>query len=194
MFIHILISELKLLLKGRRWWWYAVAGGLIIASIVSKPEDVRAFILPITWLWPVLIWSGLGGREIRNNTQQLVFSSAAPLVRQLPASWLAGFSLAVLTGVGAALKLSIAGDGAGLLAWFSAALFIPSLALASGVWSHSNKLFEVAFVAMWYLAMNGLPEVDFFGVNSSGNISFFIPFSLALILAAFIGRARQLQN
>jgi hypothetical protein len=42
--------------------------------------------------------------------------------------------------------------------------------------------------------MNGLPAVDFYGVHSDGNIGFFIPFSLALILAAFIGRARQLQN
>ena len=193
-FIRILVSELKLLLKGKHWWWYAVAGGLFIVSLISKPEDVRAFVLPITWLWPILIWSKLGGREIRHNTQQMVFSSAAPLVRQLPASWLAGFSIALLTGGGAALKLSIAGDGVGLLPWISAALFIPSFALAAGVWSNSNKLFEVAFVAMWYLAMNGLPEFDFFGANSSGNPGFYIPLSLALILAAFIGRARQLQS
>jgi hypothetical protein len=193
-FIRVLLTELKLLLKGGRWWWYAVAGGLWIAALVSQPGDVRAFILPITWIWPILIWSKLGGREIRNNTQQIVFSSAAPLARQLPASWLAGFSLAVLTGSGAALKLLSAGDGAGLLAWFSAALFIPSLSLASGVWSHSNKLFEVAYVSMWYLALNGLEAVDFFGATSSGNVGFYLPFSLALILAAFIGRARQLQN
>jgi hypothetical protein len=193
-FIRVLISELKLLIKGLRWWWYAVAGGLWIASLVSKPEDVRAFILPITWLWPILIWSSLGAREIRHNAQQIVFSSAAPLVRQLPAAWLAGFSVAFLTGSGAALKLLFVGDSVGLLAWVSAAIFIPSFALALGVWSRGNKLFEVAYVSIWYLVMNGLPAVDFYGVHSDGNIGFFIPFSLALILAAFIGRARQLQN
>jgi hypothetical protein len=47
---------------------------------------------------------------------------------------------------------------------------------------------------MWYLAMNGLRGVDYFGVYSDGNIGFFIPLSLALIFAAFIGRARQIQN
>lgn len=193
-FFRILTSELKLLLKGRRWWWYAVAGGLIIASLLSSPENVRAFVLPITWLWPILIWSNLGSREIRHNAQQLVFSSAAPLLRQLPASWLAGFILAVLTGSGAALKLLSAGDGVGLLAWISGVLFIPSFALASGVWSNSNKLFEVAYVSMWYLALNGLQEVDFFGANSNGNIGFYIPFSIALIIVAWFGRVRQLQN
>jgi hypothetical protein len=193
-FIRILISELKLLLKGRRWWWYSVAGGLIIVSLVSTPENVRAFVLPIAWLWPILVWSNLGSREMRNNTMQMVFSSAAPLLRQLPASWLAGFSIALLTGSGAALKLLSAGDGIGLLAWISGALFIPSFALALGVWSNSNKLFEVAYISMWYLAMNGLQAVDIFGASSSGNIGFFLPFSLALILTAFVGRARQLQN
>jgi hypothetical protein len=189
-----LTSELKLLLKGLRWWWYVVAGGLLIASLVSPPENVRAFVLPITWLWPILIWSGLGSREIRHNVQQMVFSSAAPLTRQLPATWLAGFLISVLTGGGAALRFLIAGDGMSLLVWFSAALFIPSLALALGIWSNSSKLFEVTYISMWYLAMNGLAAVDFFGANSDGNIGFFIPLSFALIVVSFIGRARQIQN
>ena len=34
-FIRVLISELKLLLKGRRWWWYILAGGLFIAGLIS---------------------------------------------------------------------------------------------------------------------------------------------------------------
>ncbi len=193
-FLRVMISELKLLLKGQRWWWYAIALGLIVASLVNKANVVRSSILPVAWLWPVLIWSGLGNREIRHNTRQMVFSSAAPLVRQLPASWLAGFLLAVLTGSGVALKLLSAGDGTGLLAWISAALFIPSFALALGIWSNSNKLFEVLYILLWYLAMNKLAVVDFFGANSSGNVAFFLPFSAALILAAFLGRARQLQN
>jgi len=155
---------------------------------------VRAYILPIIWLWPVLIWSGLGNREIRHNTYQMVFSSAAPLMRQLPATWFAGFIVTMLTGGGAALKLLSAGDTTGLIAWLSAALFIPSLALALGIWSKSPKLFEVVYVSMWYLAINKMEAVDFFGANSDGNVGFFIPFSLALIVASFIGRARQVQN
>jgi hypothetical protein len=193
-FLRVLISELKLLLKGQRWWWYAGAAGLFIASLSNTPENVRAFVLPITWIWPILIWSGMGNRELTHNTQQMVFSSAAPLMRQLPATWLAGFLVTALTGSGAALKLLGAGDGIGLLAWFSGALFIPSFALALGVWSNSHKLFEVLYVTMWYLMLNKVYAVDYLGASSDGNLGFFIPFSIALILAAFIGRARQLQN
>jgi hypothetical protein len=193
-FLRVLISELKLLLKGQRWWWYAGAAGLFIVSLSNTPENVRAFILPITWIWPILIWSGMGNRELTHNTQQMVFSSAAPLMRQLPATWMAGFIVTVLTGSGAALKLLGTGDTVGLLAWFSGAIFIPSLALALGVWSNSHKLFEVLYVTMWYLMLNKVYAVDYLGANSDGNLGFFLPFSIALILAAFIGRARQLRE
>lgn len=194
-FTRVLISEIKLLLKGQRWWWYAVAAGLFIAALVNTPENVRTFVLPFVWIWPILIWSGLGSREIQHNTHQMVFSSAAPLMRQLPAQWLAGFLVTALTGSGVALKLLSVGDSVGLLAWISAALFIPSLALALGVWSNSHKLFEVLYVMLWYLGpMNKIAAVDFLGANSSGNLRFFIPFSIGLVIVAWIGRARQLQN
>jgi hypothetical protein len=193
-FPRVLSLELKLLFKGQRWWWFAIAAGLIAAALLMSPEAVRAFVLPITWLWPALIWSGLGSREIRHNTQQMVFASAAPLKRQLPAAWLAGFIVAAVTGSGAAVKLLSAGDEIGLFAWLSGALFIPSLALALGVWSNSSKLFEVLHVSLWYLILNGLETVDFMGANSDGNIGFFIPLSLGLIIAALIGRTRQIQN
>jgi len=193
-FPRLIILDLKLLFKGGHWWWFVVAGGLFVASLVNTPENVRASILPITWLWPILIWSGLGSHETRHNVGQMVFSSASPLMRQLPATWFAGFIVTVLTGGGAAIKFLIAGDSASLLVWFSAALFIPTLALTLGIWSKSSKLFEVLHVSMWYLALNGIDTVDYFGANSNGNIGFFIPLSLGLIAIAFVGRARQLQN
>lgn len=193
-FFRILTLELKLLLKGQRWWWYAVAIGLFIAALTNTTENTRMFILPLTWLWPVLIWSGMGSRELRHNAQQMVFSSAAPLVRQLPATWLAGVLVALLTGSGVAIKLLGVGDGVGLLTWFSGALFIPSLALALGVWSESHKVFEILHVTIWYLILNGVEAVDYLGAHSNGNIGFFIPLSIGLLVLAFFGRARQLQN
>jgi hypothetical protein len=193
-FTRLVLLELKLMLKGQRWWWFAVAVGLMIAAFVVPHEAVRGYILPITWLWPILIWSGLGNREIRHNTYQIVFSSASPLTRQLPAAWVAGLIVTVVTGSGVVIKLLSAGDSVGLLIWFSGALFIPSLALALGIWSNSRKLFEVLYVSLWYLAINGVYAADFLGASSDGNIGFFIPQSLGLIIAAFAGRARQIQN
>ena len=87
------------------------------------------------------------------------------------------------------------GDLSGLLAWLSAALFIPSLALALGVWSSGKKLFEVLYISLWYQGpMNGVLMVDNTCAHSSGNIQFFLPISLGLVVAALIGRARQIRN
>jgi hypothetical protein len=193
-FLDVLNAELRLLLKGQRWWWYVAAGGLIVACLVSPAENTRPFLLPYAWIWPVLIWSPMGSREARHNVQQFTFSSASPLWRQLPAQWLAGFLLTLGMGSGALLRLIFSSDLTGLIALLSAALFIPSLALALGVWSHSSKPFEVLYVTLWYLGpLNKVPGLDFIGAHSAGYPGLYIPLSLTLIAFAFLGRARQLR-
>jgi len=194
-FISVLSAELKLLLKGQPWWWYIAAVGAIIAFLVSPAETTRQFILPYAWVWPVLIWSSIGSRETRHNVQQFTFASASPLLRQLPAQWLAGFLVTLVMGSGAALRFFLNGDSAGLIAFLSAALFIPSLALALGVWSNSSKPFELVYITLWYLGpLNETPGLDFIGAHSAGYPELYLPLSIALIALAFFGRSRQLRN
>ena len=52
----------------------------------------------------------LSHRQSRSgdNVQQLAFSSAAPMWRQLPAQWIAGFIVTFIMGSGAALSSSLA--------------------------------------------------------------------------------------
>lgn len=194
-FFSVLNIELKILLKGQRWWWYAIAGGLMLAGVLSPSATTRQIVLPLAWAWPVLIWSAIGNREIHYNAQQMVFSAASPVWKQLPAQWLAGLILSLGMGGGALLSLALAGDTTGLLALFSGALFIPSLALATGVWSRSSKLFEIVYVVILYIGpLNHVPELDFSGASSSGRPEFFVPLSLALIAFAIFGRARQVRS
>ncbi len=194
-FFNVLMAEIKLLLKGQRWWWYVVMAGIIIACLVIPSAAVREFALPIAWVWPILIWSAIGNREIHNNVQQMTFSSASPLLRQLPAQWLAGFIVTLLVSIGAIIRLTVDGDTAGLLALLSGAFFIPSLALASGVWSGTSKLFEILYMLIWYLGpLNKIMALDYIGSHGNGRPEFFIPFSIVLIVLAFIGRARQIRT
>jgi hypothetical protein len=194
-FFNTLTAELKLMLKGQRWWWYAIAVGFIIAGFSGDSQTVREMILPFTWIWHILLISPIGNREARDNVQQLAFSSASPLWRQLPAQWLAGFIVTLLIGSGAALNFIINGDAVGLLALLSGAIFIPSLALALGVWSGTSKVFEIVYMSLWYIGpLNRVPEVDFIGASGSGRPEFFIPLSIALIAFAFFGRSRQLRD
>jgi len=194
-FSHILIVELKLLLKGQRWWWYLVAGGLIVAGLANSAETAYTVILPIAWVWPMLLWSSIGSRETRHNVQSITFASPSPVWRQLPAQWLAGFILSLVVASGVILRLVIAGDLTGLGWLLIGAIFIPSLALAGGVWSSGSKLFEILYILLWYLGpINRLPQLDYLGVTGESQPLTFILAAVALVVIAVFGRTRQLNN
>jgi hypothetical protein len=195
-FLDMLRAELRLLLKGQRWWWYAVAAGLIVAGL-AVPEEGRRIVLPLAWIWPVLLWSSLGTREARFATDGLVFSAAWPLQRQLPATWLAGVLLALATGSGVGLRLALERNWTGLGAWLIGALFIPTLALALGVWSGSSKLFEVVYLFLWYIGpLNQTRPLDYMGVVPAavraGVPLAWLAVTAALAVAGVAGRRRQI--
>lgn len=194
----LLLAELRLMLKGLRWWWYMVAVGLIIASLSNPIVVARQRLLPAAWIWPLLIWSGMGTREVRHRTEQLVFSGTHPLRHQVPAIWLAGVIVALLAGSGVAVRLVLAGDLASMLAWMVGALFIPSLALALGCWSGNSKLFQVVYTLLWYIGpVNQMPALDFMGASTdciaAGMPLIYLICTMVLFGLAVLGRRRQIQ-
>jgi hypothetical protein len=193
----VLAAELRLMLKGQPWWWYLGAGILLIISLAEPSSRARAGTLPFVWIWPVLIWSRMGTREARQSTQELVFSAPHSLRRQLPALWLAGVGVALLTASGVALRILIAGDWAGLLGFLVGALFIPTMALAMGVWSGTGKLFEAVYVVWWYIGpIHHDRTLDFMFTSSASFAGLTLPAYLAatliLIGLAVLGRIRQM--
>ena len=197
-FLRALNAELRILIKGQPWWWYLGALGLIYLDLSSPLNDLRKTWFPITWIWPLLVWSNLGVREIRNHTKDLLFSSPHPLLRQLPAVWTSGVLFTALTGIGALISFLSSGTWGCVLAWLLGILFIPSLALAMGIWSGGSKLFEVVYLLLWYIGpIEGVPILDFLGaLNDPLQSGMLLPFSLATLLflaVAFLGRYRQLQ-
>jgi hypothetical protein len=198
-FSAVVSAEIRVMLKGQRWWWYAVAAGLAISSGAVVSRESRGMVLALAWIWPLFLWSSLGVREARDQTGQFIFSTPHPLARQLPAVWLAGFALAVLTGSGFGLRLLLTGDLSGLRVWVIAALFIPTFALALGVWSQGTKLFEVAYFFLWYLGpIHSIPPLDFIGAGPqtvrTQYPTFYLVFTGALAVAAIVGRKRELQT
>jgi hypothetical protein len=198
-FLSMLTAELKLMLKGQKWWWYAVAIGLAIASAAVPSADARGMLLACAWIWPVLLWSSMGIRETRDQTYQLIFSSPHPISRQLPAVWLAGVLLAFLTGGGFGLRLLLTGNIRGVLAWLVGVVFIPTLALALGVWSGTGKPFEILYTMLWYVGpMHAIPQVDFMGSAPATAATQYPLIYLVLTgifgVLALAGRKRQLQS
>jgi hypothetical protein len=161
-FLGVLFAELRLLFNGRRWWWWAITVGLNILILTSSPSITRHYLLPFAWLWLLAILSEMGNRERKNNTSQMVFSSARPVLRQLPAAWLAGVLATVLMVIAGAVFFLSNGDLPGLAGWVGAIVFVPTLALALGVFSSGSRVFEVVYVIWWYIGpLQKTPGLDF---------------------------------
>jgi hypothetical protein len=191
-------AHLTPLSKGLSWWWYAVVLGLLVAQFAAPLEMARGPILGTAWMWLVLVWSAMGARESRFGTGALLFSSAHIVRRQLPACWLAGVAIAAIVGVGAGSRLLLAQGWPGLVPWLAGAIFLPSLALALGVWSGTGKPFEGLLTALWYVGpMNHSRGVDFTGTGSGAEANYYalvyFALSAVLVAAAVVGRTRQLR-
>jgi hypothetical protein len=198
-FHKLVIAELRLMLKGKRWWWYGIGGGLILACLLAPINEARQIALPFAWIWPVLIWSSMGAREERFRTHEIVFSSPRSLQWQLPSMYTAGVLVAMIAGCGIFFRLLALTDLSGIAMWIIGALFIPAFAVATGVWSGSNRLFEVLYLAIWYVGpMNKTPELDFMGAAGIGGIPMlpvaYLLVTVALLTAARLGRERALHR
>jgi hypothetical protein len=197
-FFTILAAELRLMLKAQKWWWYLVAVVLAIASGAAPSANARAMVLAFAWIWPVLLWSSMGVRETREQTYQLIFSAPHPMARQLPATWLAGVLVALLTGCGFGLRILLAGNIRGAMAWLIGALFIPTFALSLGVWSGSGKPFEILYTLLWYIGpLHAMPILDFMGSAPATAATryplMYLGATGIMAAAALAGRKRQLQ-
>lgn len=196
-FWAVLAAEVRLMLKGQRWWWYAIAAGLLLAPALIPNADARGLVLAVAWIWPVLLWSPMGVREMRHQTYQVLFAVPHPIARQLPAVWLAGVLLAAVTGSGFAFRLLLEKNLPGLFACAVGALFIPTAALFLGVWSSSSKPFEILYTLFWYLGpMHATPAFDFMGSAPATAATryplVYLALTAILFVMALAGRKRQL--
>jgi hypothetical protein len=193
-FFSVVVAELRLMLQGHRWWWYAVAGGLIVACLAAPLPASSGGIILAAWIWPMLIWSQMGSREARYATGSLIFSAPHALQRQLPAVWVAGVLVTLAAGCGLAIRLLLARDLHGFAGFLVAACFIPSLALALGVWSGSSKSFEALYTVWWYTgAAHHVSGLDYTGtVAASSRPVMYLLLTLALLAACWMRRRTQL--
>jgi len=189
-FLGVLFAELRMLLKGRRWWWWAITAGLNIALLSTPFSIAKEYLLPIAWLWLLPVLSEMGNRERKNNTSQMVFSSARPVLRQLPAAWLAGILATALLEFAGAVVFLLNGDLPGLAGWVGAVIFVPTLALALGVTSSGSRAFEVVYVIWWYVGpLQKTPGLDFV----SGPPQVYLLAAAGLLLLSAFWRGRQVR-
>jgi hypothetical protein len=194
--LALIHAELRLLLGPQRWWWYLIALGLNLACLVSPLQAAQSGILLVAWLWPTLLWSQLGSRESRFHTQALIFSAPRAFPRQLAAVYAAGVALTALTACGLALHLLVTAHFAALASWTIAALFIPALALALGVATHSRKPFEALYVVWWYIGpLHHTHNLDFMATTpTSTTPTLYLAATAALLTLTLLTRKLQSLN
>jgi hypothetical protein len=189
-FLGVLFAELRMLLNGRRWWWWTVTAGLNIAIFIAPLSTAKQYLLPVAWLWPLAIWSEMGNRERKENTFQMVFSSSRPVLRQFPAAWLAGVLATALFGIAGAVIFLSNGDLPSLTGWVGAVIFIPSLALALGVFSSGSRVFEMVYLILWYIGpFQKMPGMDFM----TGAPQVYLLTAVGLLLLSAYWRGRQVR-
>jgi hypothetical protein len=198
-FPSLVAAEVRLMIRGHAWWWYGAGLVLVAGGLFAPAHYARHWFAPALWLWPVGIWSAMGGRETRTLTRALVFSAPRPLRRQLPATWLAGVLVGLAVALVTAVRPAVLGGPGHLPGLVIGAAFIPSLALALGTWSDANRAFEVLYVLLWYAGILGrVPALDLLGASrasiESGMPAHYLAATLALATLAVIGRHRQLRH
>jgi hypothetical protein len=166
-FGRLVVGELRILLSRTPRWWLLIAVALIVAGAVVPTSVAVSPLLPLAWLWPVLIWSRVGTQQYEHDVHPLVASAPAPR-RRLLAEWLAALLITAVVGAGPLVRLAIAGDRAGVAAWLAGAVFIPTLALALGSLSRSSRTFQAAYLLLWLVVFTGERALDFMGSVREG--------------------------
>ncbi|TQS27384.1 ABC transporter permease [Microbispora sp. KK1-11] len=180
---RLLSGELRILLQGvSRLWWLVAAG--VTAAAFATPDP--ATMLPFAWIWPVLVWSRLGTQRVEYGVEGLLGAYPAPW-RGLLAEWAAGVVLTAVTGVGPLVRMAVAADWPGVGSWAGGALLVPSLALALGAACRTHRVFQVVYLGLWYLAVNGTAAVDYMGaVRVEGLTAGPSPLAVAGLAAALL--------
>ncbi|WP_256758465.1 hypothetical protein [Cohnella sp. WQ 127256] len=195
--VPLIRAELRLMMKSVSLGWFVIAAILAVLCLVLPFTVSMNWIWAMTWIWPIVLWSEMGSREVRFRTHTLVASSPRFVSRQLLAVWIAGLMLTGLTGSGMLIRLLLEGDTETLIYWLSAVIFIPSLALAAGVLTHTKRTFEVLYMILWYLGpFNKMPLLNFLGGESSSWVkgTLYILISIGFLLITFQARRRLAQN
>ncbi|MFZ5858486.1 MAG: hypothetical protein ACOYZ6_16795 [Chloroflexota bacterium] len=194
--MRLFVAELRLTFKGTRWLWYLFAFGIFIAQAITPLDIAQLYILPLAFILPLTFWSNLGVREVKHRTEQLVLSAPHPLTRQLPITWFTGVIIAFFITSPTVFHLLLDGQWSAFGGLFSGILFVPSLAMALGVWTNGSKLFEGGYLFFWYLAsMYSIPAFDFMGrvplaYQQGIPLAYFL-LTILLVVIAYFGRQRQ---
>ncbi len=154
----LVAAEIQLVLRSRRWWWWL----LVLASFgvqLLAPTAIVSMAAIASWALLLDVLAGAVLRESETRTAALVFSAAHARGRVLATRWAMLTALAWLCTLPALLRLAVALPAAALaLLAVGASLAIWGLAL--GAATRNARSFELLFVVLAYVSLNGAPVLN----------------------------------
>ena len=197
-YFNLVLTELRLILKGNSTLWMVITSVLFIVSIFTSLDFGYKIALPLLWFFQILILSNLGSREVTNRCNEYIFSVAFPLQRQLFSTMTTAVLLMFTLAIPILIKVMITDNFYGVYAIVVGALFIPAFAIASGILTGGSKVFEVIFTIIVYGILNSVPFFDFVGAikgsRELGMAHYLMVITLVLVIVAFAARKRQIRN
>ncbi len=190
--LRILRAEFSLIANGAAMWWYLGAAGIIGAGIFVPLEDVTKVVLPLALIWPLERMSALGARERRFGVEDIVTSTAQGGAKILLSQWAAGALLAFILCSTCVLRLTLAGDPAGIMACAALVASISALALALGIIYGASRPFVALFLIAWYLGpVQHLTVIDFASGLLTAPVVMSVVCSLIAVAAISVARVRR---
>ncbi|HET7844270.1 MAG TPA: hypothetical protein VFL14_08985, partial [Xanthomonadales bacterium] len=192
--LALVAAEWRLLLKRQRWWWYAGVVGAWIALATTPIANAVAIVVPIAWFWAMTRWSHLGARAPMHDTVRLLASAPAPVLRQLPAQWLAATLMGAVLALPVVVRLVGAGEWGVVAQLLVGSAFVAALALATGAASRGPRLFEMLFLMLFYSSLQKVPGTSFGGsygtAFAASTAPTYLLLATSLLLVAGVVRSR----
>ncbi|QSX37428.1 hypothetical protein [Shewanella sedimentimangrovi] len=156
--------ELLLLLKGQNPYWYLGFIGLNLAQLFAPQEVLMNTLIPLSWLFCVLVLSQLGLQARLANTKELLLYGGGLRLSPLLS---AAAALLLLASCGALLRMLWQAQWPIVLQMLIAVGFTLALAHACGRITGTRRTFEILYPALWYIGpLHATLYMDYFGVNS----------------------------
>jgi hypothetical protein len=192
--LRLFRAEVALLFNGTSVWWLMGAMALLVAGAVLPLAWTVRYVLPVALVWPLERWASLGARERRWNVTDILVSTPHPVMRSIFAQWAAGATMGIVVCAGYLARLVAAGDVGAAAACVAAICAIAIAALACGLLTGSSRLFEGAYLIVWYLGpINHLDVVDFASATLAAPVTLLVCAAAVAggaVLAAIFGRLR----
>lgn len=192
--LRLFRAEVALLFNGASVWWLLGATALLVVGAVLPLEWTVKYVLPVALVWPLERWASLGARERRWNVTDILVSTPRPVMRSILAQWAAGATMGIIVCAGFLARLVMAGDVSAAAACIATVCAIAITALACGLLTGSSRLFEGAYLIVWYVGpINHLDVVDFASATMTAPLTLLAYAACAAggaMAAAIFGRLR----